>query len=209
MNCQQFQDVLPFIIESGGNPEQETHLESCPSCAALVQDLRYIAEQAKLLLPMHDPNPRVWSSIEQSLQREGLVQEGRLSRLGHITNTSTQTKGWTILGSVIAAAAVLVLGISLTRLRPTGPEPVVSTTTTHAAQTMSDDDQQLVSQVSQQNPSLRDTYESNLREVNAYISDAEQAVRDNPADSAAQESLMDAYQQKSMLYEMATMRSLR
>jgi len=207
MNCQEFQKALPYIIESGGNPEEETHLESCPSCAALVQDLRYIAEQAKLLLPMHDPNPRVWTSIEQSLQSEGLVQEGRLSRLGHITNTSTQTKGWTILGAAIAAVAVLVLGISLTRLRPA--EPLSGTATQPAGVAISDDDQQLLTQVSQQDPALRDTYESNLREVNAYISDAEQAVRDNPADSAAQESLMDAYQQKSMLYEMATIRSLR
>ncbi len=74
MNCQQFQELLPYIIESGGKGDDESHLETCPSCASLVQDLRYIAEQAKLLLPMHDPNPRVWNNIEQSLQREGLLR---------------------------------------------------------------------------------------------------------------------------------------
>ena len=72
MNCQQFQETLPYIIESGGGGDDESHLQTCLSCASLVQDLRYIAEQAKLLLPMHDPNPRVWSNIEQSLKREGL-----------------------------------------------------------------------------------------------------------------------------------------
>jgi len=73
MNCQEFQEALPYIIESGGNEEEAGHLHSCPACANLVQELNYIADTAKLLLPMHDPNPRVWSNIEQSLYREGLL----------------------------------------------------------------------------------------------------------------------------------------
>ncbi len=85
MNCQQFQETLPYIIESGGGGEDESHLQECESCASLVRDLRYIAEQAKLLLPMHDPNPRVWNNIEQSLQREGLLPEGRMSPAGTYT----------------------------------------------------------------------------------------------------------------------------
>jgi hypothetical protein len=38
----------------------------------LVRDLQYIADQAKLLLPMQDPNPRVWNKIQDSLEREGI-----------------------------------------------------------------------------------------------------------------------------------------
>jgi len=82
MNCHEFQDALPQIIEGGGNAEQEAHLNSCQACSDLVRDLQYIAEQAKLLLPMRDPNPRVWQGIEESLQREGLIREGRMSRPG-------------------------------------------------------------------------------------------------------------------------------
>jgi len=77
MTCAEFQKVLPFIIESGGNAEEEAHLSSCAVCSDLVQDLRYIAEQAKLLLPMHDPGPQVWNNIQDSLQREGLVKPAR------------------------------------------------------------------------------------------------------------------------------------
>ena len=82
MNCHEFQDALPQIIEGGGNAEQEAHLKSCRACSDLVRDLQYIAEQAKLLLPMRDPNPRVWQGIEESLQREGLIREGRMSPPG-------------------------------------------------------------------------------------------------------------------------------
>jgi hypothetical protein len=44
--------------------------------------------------------------------------------------------------------------------------------------------------------------------VNAYISDAQQAVERDPGDAAAQELLQDAYQHKEMVYQMATARSL-
>lgn len=74
MTCAEFQKVLPYIIESGGNPEEESHLKTCPICSDLVRDLRYIADQAKLLVPMEDPNPRVWNGIQKSLEREGIVK---------------------------------------------------------------------------------------------------------------------------------------
>ena len=70
MTCAEFQKVLPFIIDSGGNADEEAHLKSCPVCSDLVADLKYIAEQAKLLVPMVDPSPRVWAGIEASLERE-------------------------------------------------------------------------------------------------------------------------------------------
>jgi hypothetical protein len=73
MNCTDFQNVLPHIIDTGGNAEEREHLASCKICADLVQDLRFIAEQAKLLLPIRDPSPQVWDNIENALEREGLV----------------------------------------------------------------------------------------------------------------------------------------
>jgi hypothetical protein len=76
MTCAEFQKVLPYIIESGGNLEEEDHLRTCTICSDLVRDLRYIAEQAKLLVPMEDPNPRVWDGIQKSLENEGIVKPG-------------------------------------------------------------------------------------------------------------------------------------
>ena len=204
MNCQQFQEVLPYIIESGGGAEDEAHLQTCPSCAALVQDLRYIAEQAKLLLPMHDPNPRVWNNIEQSLHREGLLPEGRMSLPGHLTKNSTaqaQAKSWTPLGWALALTATILFAVVLTNYKPRLPQNQLT------AQ-FNSDDRQLMSQLSQQSPEARGAYESSLRDVNAYISDAQQAAQRDPQDATAQELLQDAYEQKEMLYQMATARSL-
>ena len=213
MNCQQFQEVLPYIIESGGKPEEEKHLETCPSCSALVEDLRYIAEQAKLLLPMHDPNPRVWQNIEQSLHREGLLPatEGRMSLTGHLTKTSTQAKNWTPLGWALALTAAIFFAVALNNYKTHQlPSSQFSAQNVPAdsATTMDGDDQQLIAQVAQDDPGARGAYENSLREVNSYIADAQLAARQDPNDEAARQMLQQAYEQKEMLYQMASSRSL-
>lgn len=206
MNCQQFQEVLPYIIESGGNQEAQEHLDTCPSCAELVQDLQYIAQQAKLLLPMHDPSPRVWAGIEHNLQRQGMLQEGRMSLLGHTTTITTQSKSWTPLGWMMALAASALFAVLLINYRP--QLPPTQTSAQNISAPAVNDDQILVSQLAQRAPEERKAYEDSLREVNAYITDAQSAVDQDPEDVAARARLLDAHQQKEVLYEMATVRGL-
>ena len=74
MTCAEFQKVLPYIFESGGETGEMEHLKTCAVCSDLVQDLRYIADQAKLLLPLRDPSPQVWDNIQTKLENEGLVK---------------------------------------------------------------------------------------------------------------------------------------
>jgi hypothetical protein len=208
MNCQKFQEVLPYIIESGGNAEEEAHLRTCPGCAVLVEDLRYIATQAKLLLPMHDPSPRVWTGIEQALHHQGLTREGRMSLMGHTTVLPAQTKSWTPVGWVMAAVALMAFSLLMINYRPQLPQTPSSAQNMSAPAPLQAEDQQLVSQVSQQAPDVRSAYEDSLREANAYINDAQQAVALDPQDAAARAQLVDAYQQKEVLYQMATARAL-
>ena len=65
--CADFQEQLPELFESGANLNEQEHLKTCEQCSALVRDLEYIAQQAKLLLPIHDPSPAVWENIQTSL----------------------------------------------------------------------------------------------------------------------------------------------
>ncbi len=80
MKCADFQRDLPLIIDSGGSGEQEEHLRTCAVCRDLVSDLRYIADQAKLLVPMHEPSPKVWDGIEEKLKVEGLLKPAQARR---------------------------------------------------------------------------------------------------------------------------------
>jgi hypothetical protein len=70
MDCAEFQDRLPELFESGKNLSSEAHLKTCENCAALVRDLEYIAQQAKLLLPLRDPSPGVWDNIQSAIQHD-------------------------------------------------------------------------------------------------------------------------------------------
>jgi hypothetical protein len=102
MTCNEFQSELPYIIDSGGDAAHKEHLRTCHVCADLVSDLRYIAEQAKLLVPMEDPAPRVWEGIQKSLEREGLVKSASARR----TVPGLHRLVW---GLALLAGAVLLL----------------------------------------------------------------------------------------------------
>jgi hypothetical protein len=70
MNCAEFQERLPELFETHADLSAEEHLKTCENCTALVRDLEYIAQQAKLLLPIHDPSPSVWENIRTAIRNE-------------------------------------------------------------------------------------------------------------------------------------------
>ena len=72
---------------------------------------------------------------------------------------------------------------------------------------LNDDD--LLQEIAQQSPALQEQYADNLRRVNQYIQDAKTIVADDPNDDEARLSLMEAYQEKAMLFELALDRSLQ
>src|SRR5262249_23958046 len=71
---------------------------------------------------------------------------------------------------------------------------------------LNDDD--FLQEVSNQTPNMQAQYTDNLRRVNEYIQDAQSDVKAHPNDEEARRSLMAAYQEKAMLFEMAMDRSL-
>jgi hypothetical protein len=196
MTCLEFQRVLPYIIETGGNPDEEQHLRECAVCSDLVQDLRYIAEQAKLLVPMEDPSPRVWDDIRGSLEREGLVKKPARAR-GRLLGK--QSFPW--IASVVAV--VLIFSGIIVLQRGRAPKvAAVAPAASPAAQAQAGD-QQVLQKVSATRPALRETFERNLKSVNSSIEESRQAVERDPSDTGARDALQRAVAQKNMLYEMA------
>lgn len=66
-DCAAFQERLPQLFAAETDFSKEPHLQTCENCAELVRDLEYIAQQAKLLMPIHDPSPAVWENIRAAL----------------------------------------------------------------------------------------------------------------------------------------------
>ena len=65
------------------------------------------------------------------------------------------------------------------------------------------EDEQFLSEVSERAPSMRSTYENQLRAVNAQIRETQEYIKRFPGDVDARQHLMETYQQKAMLYQMA------
>jgi hypothetical protein len=238
MNCAELQGVLPEIIDGGRSVEQEAHLSSCSACSGLVSDLHLIAQEARTLQASEEPSPRVWNSIEHTLRQweremtsiaeqartlqasdepsprvwnsiaialrqEGLIRQPQREPVLAPTLLQRWSRAWML---PVAAVLLVVAGIRLYK-----PASVSAPAARQAAVTgppEANDDKQFLDAIASTSPTMRAQYEVNLQHVNAYIQDAKASVEADPNDEEAQQSLMDAYDQRAMVYEMAMDRSL-
>ncbi len=202
MTCEEFERVLPEN-EGGHTIEQKSHLNSCSPCSELVADLNAISQQARLLRDTDEPNPRVWNSIEIALRQEGLIRNPESAPFLVHSQPRRRRLAWLI---PVGALMLLAFGVAKYRHVPVETAKQTSlapTTASEISDTSSADDQQLLDVVSRRTPAMRAAYAANLRNVNSYIRDAEESVKSDPNDEQAQQYLMDAYEQKAMVYEIA------
>jgi hypothetical protein len=210
MNCVELQKSLAEI-ENGGGREQQAHLKNCAECSALVAELNLISASALKLRAVDDPSPRIWNSIEIALRQERLIRSPRASR--SLIPSLGSRWGWARWMVPTAAALLVVVGLymrqhSLPSQVAVDPKPpaVVEPVSDAMVAGLNDDD--LLQEVSRQTPAMKAQYEDELRHVNEYIQDARSIVAANPNDEEARRSLMEAYQEKAMLFELAMDRSL-
>lgn len=74
--CHEFQEQLPELIGSGRDLGSHPHVQSCELCRALIRDLETIAEAARQLLPIEQPEDDLWSRIESAIQAEESPSDG-------------------------------------------------------------------------------------------------------------------------------------
>ncbi|MGA8310700.1 MAG: hypothetical protein WB755_11770 [Terriglobales bacterium] len=211
MNCAEFQKFLPELIDSDRSAEQESHLKSCAACSGLVADLNLISREAQQLQEVAEPSPRVWNSIEIALRREGLIREPQLGP----ALVPPVRRSWTLAWlAPVAALALLAVGVAVYQRgahQPNVAQQPPSNPVAHLSLPPSktvNEDQQLLEAVGSRSPAMQAQYASDLQNVNAYIHDAEQSAQADPNDEEAQQIVMDAYEQRATVYEMALDRSL-
>ena len=220
MNCAEFQESLPEVFEGGRTVEQDSHLKSCGICSGLVADLDLIAREARQLQEAAEPNPRVWNSIELVLRQEGIIRDPELRP----SLVPPRAKRWGMAWLAPVAALLLVaFGIVIyergstdsrlsAHLDATAPPLAADLSTgqkpSDSTNSVNNDDDQVLAAVASRSPAMQAQYASNLQNVNAYIKDAEASAQADPNDEEAQQIVMDAYEQRAAVYEMALDRSL-
>lgn len=208
MTCIEFQDILPDVLEGEADAAHAAHLMSCPSCSELVSDLRAIASGAKLLCGDDEPSPRVWANIQRTLEAEGIIRPA--TQPGAML--FPQQRKWFSPAWLTAAAAIALIAVGAffySNRGPTSIHPQLSNNTQAAPLSpgaTEDDDLALLGQMS---PAERAFYADDLQTVNNFIRDAETTVAQNPEDDDARHFLMDAYQQRAMVYSLAMDRSVQ
>lgn len=206
MNCLELQESLAEI-EDGRSTEQRNHLKECRECSALVTELLLIASTAVELRAVDEPSPRVWNSIESTLRAEGVIRPQRGKSL--LPSFSSR---WAWARWLVPAAAALLVTVGLYVREHSLSHQLARATAVPAAvpdlAVAGLNDEDLLQEVAQQSPALKAQYTDNLRRVNEYIQDAKSVVEANPNDEEARRSLMEAYQEKAMLFELAMDRSL-
>jgi len=206
MNCVELQQSLAEV-EDGSTPEQSTHLNTCPACSELLEELKLIAARASELQASDEPSPRVWNSIEIVLRQEGLIRPQPAGARSPVPSFAAR---WGAARWLVPAAAMLLLAVGIYKRQQSSPERPSQQATVVAPVSnpsgLNDDD--LLQEVAANTPAMQSQYQENLRRVNDSILDAQGAVNESPYDPEARRALMDAYHQKSMLFEMAMDRPL-
>ena len=68
--CAEFQALMPKRIEAGEDLQTFPHMLTCERCRSLVRDLEYIAEVARLLIPVEEePRDELWTQIQMAIER--------------------------------------------------------------------------------------------------------------------------------------------
>ncbi len=131
-NCTHLEDWLVEQPDAGALPaEWEPHLAACPTCAQRWQDERRLAA-AIVVWRANPPRPPATSALVSTLLAEVAVKHNTLRS----TSAVSRRRSWWPM--VAASAALVIVGIGLTRLTSTD-----TATPWTAATTTSDATQQL------------------------------------------------------------------
>jgi hypothetical protein len=204
----QCRDVEVVVEQEGVVPLPEAaraHVAGCKQCQGFVADLQAIVSAAERLAAEIEPPARVWVSLRNQLELEGIIKEPVAApieegaawwqRLGNLVRT--RAFATVAVGLLIAAAGILQL------LQPSNPlsgTPFMEPNgLAQTAKVLNEQEVDLRNMHLSSTSPVDASLEQNLQQVDAFIADCERHLKEVPQDELAREYLSDAYQQKAEL----------
>jgi hypothetical protein len=220
MHCERFEEVLAQQADGPLPLEATAHVDVCPRCRLLQEDLQAIAVAAqKWGSDEPAPPPHMWAAIEARLHAQGLIAlPGRLvpepaphGWLSGFWNFSSRLElaGAYVLAMLVAAgiAGYRAAPVADVTDRPATVEQVSRPALDGLGSTLDGNMQRVVASFPSDDSSVSLSLQQNLQIVDNLIAVCEKSVREHPSDPLAREYLYGAYQQKADLLAMAMDRS--
>lgn len=241
MTCDAFLDIVSDVIDGALTPAQRTdadaHLASCESCRQIVADLRRIQQATSTIERLAAPSG-TWARIEGHLLADaGFAAAHAAHRRGR--TMSWRSRVWLAAAAVLVLATGSALYMAYTRVPATtlgsattsGAGPANVTNGTNASQSALVESVETELQLAADHyekaiaalelvasqsdnsldPEITATLRGNLQIIDQAINDSRVALRVQPDDSVAQESLFEAFRRKVALLQdtIALMNEMR
>ena len=224
MDCERYRESIHELVDGTLGPirraELQQHLDGCPRCAQLANDLRVVRDAAAALEPLPPPDG-AWLQIAGRLRQEGRVT----------APPAAAAPRWHATMMAIAAALVLAVGVSVyfvARQPAESPAPVIAGTSQpggnasaqDAVQSIADEirlaeqhyqnaiarleDVARLDQASGQqtiDPATAATLQKSLTVIDQAIDESRAALRTEPQSAPARDSLFGALRRKVALLQ--------
>ena len=217
MSCEEYEaligDAVDGTIDAAAARTLDAHLGVCERCRRVADDLRTIRATA-LTLERHVPSPEAWTRIAAAVDADSQRQARSALRLASLA------QGWPLAA---AAAAVLVVGGWWLVSQRTSPLPIARSTPSNVASTQPAALQPVEAHVraaeneyesaiagleaitkadgAELDPDTAKVVRASLTVIDNAIGESRQALRDEPANEAAQQSLFEAFSRKLALLQ--------
>jgi hypothetical protein len=197
MTCRHFHEELERWMDGERTPAAQAHVRTCSACSGLIADLKAIEVEAhSWSAPLAEPPERVWISLRNQLEAEGIIK----TKPELVAHPAATTGWWSRLfagsarpvlaGAYLAALVALVTGglVSTHRAAP----PLIAQNFKPSIAAVN------VSSPRISNSAVADLNQS-LAIVDKQIAMCEKSVSEEPDNEVARDFLYDAYQQKADL----------
>jgi hypothetical protein len=215
MQCTEFERVLEQDLDGSLPLAAASHLEACPDCRLLWDDIQTIRQVGQELGTDEPEVPgHIWTALRARLESEGLVRGGQ-SR-GWLAGWFGRAPRLVLAGAYAAVLLVAVTLVSynmdrvpeaLSAGRSGGANVTVAPRMADLDSTLDGNIERVMASLPQRDVELTDSFRQNLGIVDNLIAVCEKSVREQPDDALARDYLYGAYQQKAVLLATAMDRS--
>lgn len=237
MTCDTFLDRASEYVDGVLDPveraEAEAHVAECEACRALVTDLRRVQRAASAMDPAPLP-PNAWPKILDRLQADPAfaMTSASASKVARPPSAGFNSYAWLAMAAAlviaVGAALVYVMRLPAVPAQPsvTAAAPAVNAAdsdpvkeverelqlaATHYERAIENLEQVSNASETPLDPEVMATLKKNLQVIDAAIDDSRTALKAQPENQFAQESLFDAFRRKISLLQdtIALMNEMR